>query len=199
MEEYLSTGAVARICQVSAMTIAKWIDDGILRGHTTPGGHRRVAASDLVPFLKRHGMRVPSQLLQTDAVRILGVCASEKYLQELKRAFEAEPREIEFRGVTRGIDGLVIFGEWRPQVVVLDLSLVDVDGLQMCRSLAALEGDYAVRVVALSSDGNHKAQAAASAGAWMFVTPEDLLSDTYGIVSQLQNGQDAFGSLGNQK
>ena len=44
------------------MTIAKWIDQGVLPGHTTPGGHRRVKSSDLVRFLNKHGMPVPTGL-----------------------------------------------------------------------------------------------------------------------------------------
>ena len=47
---------MARVCQVTPATVAHWIDQGHLKGHRTPTGHRRVESTDLVAFLKGHGM-----------------------------------------------------------------------------------------------------------------------------------------------
>lgn len=57
MEEVFTTGKVATLCRVSSRTAAKWIDSGLLKGWRVPGGKdRRVARSELVAFLARHGM-----------------------------------------------------------------------------------------------------------------------------------------------
>ncbi len=44
----LTTHDIARMLQVDASTITKWIDKNLLLAYRTPGGHRRVRTSDLV-------------------------------------------------------------------------------------------------------------------------------------------------------
>ena len=52
-----TTGQVARICDVTPQTAAKWIDSGELKGYRIPGGNdRRVSRASLITFLKKHGM-----------------------------------------------------------------------------------------------------------------------------------------------
>ena len=62
MNRYWGTQRVARACQVSPATVANWIDQGLLKGHKTPTGRRRVEAEDLVEFLRAHQMAVPVEL-----------------------------------------------------------------------------------------------------------------------------------------
>src|SRR3989441_4837839 len=61
-KRYWGTQRVARVCQVSPATVANWIDQGLLKGHKTPTGRRRVEAVDLTAFLRSHDMSVPAEL-----------------------------------------------------------------------------------------------------------------------------------------
>src|SRR5881409_1617809 len=61
-KRYWGTQRVARVCQVSPATVANWIDQGLLKGHKTPTGRRRVGADDLAAFLRAHDMAVPAEL-----------------------------------------------------------------------------------------------------------------------------------------
>src|SRR2546428_336908 len=56
-KRYWGTQRVARVCQVSPATVANWIDQGLLKGHKTPTGRRRVESDDLAAFLRAHEMR----------------------------------------------------------------------------------------------------------------------------------------------
>src|SRR2546422_10963719 len=67
-KRYWGTQRVARVCQVSPATVANWIDQGLLKGHKTPTGRRRVESDDLAAFLRAHGMGVPPDL-ERSAVR----------------------------------------------------------------------------------------------------------------------------------
>lgn len=181
------------------MTIAKWIDEGSLPGHTTPGGHRRVAASDLVRFLERIGMHVPASLCQNSRIRVLVVHSDAEDLGRLAEAFLAAPDRYEFRGTTRGVDALLLVGEWRPRIVMFDLSLQDVDGVQICRRFAELAGDHDIEIIALtpqtagSTDG-----AALEAGAAMCIPrdapPARVLELLDGMLAREQEGKNAFTS-----
>ena len=59
---YWGTQRVARACQVTPATVASWIDQGMLKGHKTPTGRRRVEAEDLAAFLREHDMSLPREL-----------------------------------------------------------------------------------------------------------------------------------------
>lgn len=155
------------------MTIAKWIDEGSLPGHTTPGGHRRVAASDLVRFLEQIGMHVPLSLRNNSRIRVLVVISEPEDLARLAEAFLAASDRYEFRGTTHGVDALVMVGEWRPRIILFDLSLQDVDGVQICRRFSELAGDHDIEIIALTPqvDGSTE-RAALQAGAAMCI-PRD--------------------------
>lgn len=63
----LTTGECAKFCCVSSKTVQKWLDTGLLRGFCIPGSlHRRVPQNTLVKFLKKHGMPIPDELMESD-------------------------------------------------------------------------------------------------------------------------------------
>lgn len=53
-----TTHDVARMLQVDASTVAKWIDKKMLVAFRTPGGHRRVRATDFRTFCATHNMPI---------------------------------------------------------------------------------------------------------------------------------------------
>jgi excisionase family DNA binding protein len=58
MEKPLTTGEIARICQVSQATVLNWIRDRGLVAFTTAGGHYRVLPADLQEFAARYRMPI---------------------------------------------------------------------------------------------------------------------------------------------
>lgn len=59
----LTTGDVARICNVSRKTVTKWFDSGILSGYRLPGSKdRRILVDELYRFMRKSNMPVPLYL-----------------------------------------------------------------------------------------------------------------------------------------
>ncbi len=138
---FLGTQRVARLCQVTPATVAHWIDQGHLKGHRTPTGHRRVAVEDLVEFLRDHGMPVPPEfeniepVVMRDAVVVVEDDAN--YRKMLLRAIESSGLPVDLTAAPTGMDGLLEIGRVQPAVVLLDFSLPDLDAAQVVERLLA--------------------------------------------------------------
>lgn len=61
----LTTGNVARICNVALSTVIRWFDKGLLKGFRVPGSkHRRILPEELIKFLKEHNMPYDKAVLE---------------------------------------------------------------------------------------------------------------------------------------
>ncbi len=135
-QRYWGTQRVARVCQVSPATVASWIDQGLLKGHRTPTGRRRVVVADLVQFLKTHRMAVPPEIQGGDESDVVVVVEDDPgYLQALVLTIDKAELGVEVVEATTGVDGLLEIGRVQPAVIVLDYSLPDLNAAQVIRRL----------------------------------------------------------------
>ena len=131
---------MARVCQVTPATVAHWIDQGHLRGHRTPTGHRRVVAEDLIAFLEQHDMAVPEELAGARKRGVDAIVVVEddpSYRRALVRSLEAAELGARITAAPNGVDGLLEIGAVKPRVVVLDYGLPDLNALQVVERLLA--------------------------------------------------------------
>lgn len=138
--KFLGTLRIARLCQVTPATVAHWIDQGYLKGHRTPTGHRRVEMDDLVVFLREHGMPVPPDL-ESDVpeVReaIVIVEDDKSYGKLLLRAIQMSELKADVTLAQTGMDGLLEIGRVHPSVIVLDYTLPDLNAPEVVERLMA--------------------------------------------------------------
>jgi CheY-like chemotaxis protein len=127
---------VARVCQVSPATVANWIDQGLLKGHKTPTGRRRVDADDLTAFLRTHEMAVPSELdTGSGPAMVVVVDDDPGYLKALVLTIERSDLDVEVVEAATGVDGLLEIGRVQPALIVLDYSLPDLNAPDVIRRL----------------------------------------------------------------
>src|SRR6195952_5832393 len=95
MKDVLTTGEVAKICNVAPRTVSKWFDSGTLTGYRIPGSKdRRIPLSQLIRFMKHHGM--PLNGLMTGATRVLIVDNEQDVVEVLEKILEDEAKfEVE--------------------------------------------------------------------------------------------------------
>jgi len=137
---FLGTLRIARLCQVTPATVAHWIDQGYLKGHRTPTGHRRVDTEDLVVFLREHGMPVPPDLdSESPEPReaIVLVEDEKSYGKLLLRAIQTADLKADVTLAATGMDGLLEIGRVHPAVIVLDYSLPDLNAPEVVERLLA--------------------------------------------------------------
>lgn len=136
IKRYWGTQRVARACQVSPATVAHWIDQGLLSGHKTPTGRRRVEVHELVDFLRAHDMAVPANLYEAmDRVVMVLVDDDVAYLEAMTRLIEQADLGVDVVKVTNGVDALIAIGRVRPALIALDFRLPDLNALQVIERL----------------------------------------------------------------
>ncbi len=145
-----STFAIAEMLHVDPGSVANWIDQGLLKAHRTPGGHRRVVAENLVEFLREHKMPIPPEL-STTPVRILVVDDEEAVAKLIARAIRSQYPDYEVIEANDGFRAGTTIATVRPDVVILDLRMPGMDGYEVCRMIKAQEATRHAEVIAITA------------------------------------------------
>ncbi|MBI3182704.1 MAG: response regulator [Myxococcales bacterium] len=152
MDRLYTTHDISRLLQVDPSTVSKWIDRGIMLAFRTPGGHRRVRQSDLRTFLVAHQMPVPDEL-GSGVVRLVVVDDEKPALEAIKRAFRPFANEVELVTTTSAIEAILLVSELRPHGLLIDLTMPELDGLEVVRRVKARKQLEGVRVLTMA--GRH--------------------------------------------
>lgn len=146
-DSLLTSHQAGSLIQVNPSSINKWVKEGRIPAFRTPGGHRRIRAGDLVAFLTAHNMPVPRTLSPASRVRLLVVDDDAKQLASLERVLKPYANRIDVALCDNGIEALVKVGSFRPQMVVLDVYMPQLDGLEVCRRLKANPDTQGIDIV----------------------------------------------------
>ena len=153
--EWLTLGQAARFLGVAQSTIRKWSDQGRVPAFYTPGGHRRYRRSDLERFLERSG---PGGAARAGPLILL--VDDDAKVRELVRV------NLEFEGYTvreagSADEGMTAIEDARPDLILLDVMMPQVDGWEMLRRVQERHGVGAIPVVMFSGKVDERSQAEA--------------------------------------
>jgi two-component system KDP operon response regulator KdpE len=102
----------------------------------------------------------------TDQARILVVDDEPQLTRVLRTGLKS--RGYDVRAAADGLAGFEAFNDWHPDLVITDLAMPHVDGLELCRRLRAIS---TVPIIVLSAKGEEKTKVEAlDLGADDFVT-----------------------------
>ena len=147
----LSVGQVADVCRVSKKSVLNWIYEGALKAFTTYGGHYRVWPSDLRRFVSETGMDIQFDFVDDRRSKILIIDDDREYSALLKVGIAQELPNADVLTTDDGYEGLLLIGEVKPQLVVLDLKMPKVDGFQVLELLKSRKQENALKVLVVSS------------------------------------------------
>jgi excisionase family DNA binding protein len=176
-DNVLTSHQVGELLQVNPSSINKWVNDGLIHAFRTPGGHRRIRVGDLLAFLDKHQMPVPTSLSAAMKQRLLIVDDNTKYVAALKRRLKPYAERLDLEVATNGIDALVQVGAFKPHLLVLDVFMPgEIDGLEVCRRLKASPDTRHIAVLVTTGELTPELEAAArKAGAQrVLAKPIDL-------------------------
>ncbi|MFN4260020.1 MAG: response regulator [Gemmataceae bacterium] len=148
MKTVFTTGEAAKICKVSQQTIIRCFDNGQLKGFRVPGSRfRRIPREALYRFMKDNG--IPTDALESGKRKVLLVDDDAELVELMFKVLDEDGR-FEVRMASNGFDAGMMVKEYRPDLIVLDVMLPDINGREVChrvRSDVTLED---VRILCIS-------------------------------------------------
>ncbi|OGR61233.1 MAG: hypothetical protein A2X36_13135 [Elusimicrobia bacterium GWA2_69_24] len=149
-ERVFTTFEAAKLCGAFHTTVINWVNKGKLKARCTPGGHRRIHLSDLRAFMEQFEMPIPADLMQR-AKRILVVEDDPPVQRMLLRTLTSLPG-VSVRACVGGLEALMAIGKEAPDLMILDIRIPQVNGLEVCRVLKSSEQTKPIKIVAVTGE-----------------------------------------------
>lgn len=143
-KDIYSTGELAALAHVTKRTIITAIEKGDLRASRTPGGHNRILRDDALDFLRRYN------LLPASTGKTVLIVDDESVVRDLiAQVLQGEGHRI--LHAENGYQAGKLAERERPDLIVLDIMLPDIDGREVCRHIREEEFGKECRIVAVTS------------------------------------------------
>jgi excisionase family DNA binding protein len=148
----LTTGDVAKICNVAPRTVSKWFDNGQLKGYRIPGSKdRRIPLSELVRFMKVHNM--PTTALPVGRIRVLIADSNEKTSLALAEILESKA-DYEVQTVQSNFATGAFIQKFIPHVLLVSLLADGIDALNICKGIRSNEDLRTIKIIAIANQLN---------------------------------------------
>jgi CheY-like chemotaxis protein len=133
---------------VTPATVRLWANKGLLCSTTTPGGHRRFERSQVEEFANRFGLGGED----SSDVRVLVVDDERRVADYIARQLRDRAPGMAVRVAYGGLDAGFEINDFRPNVIIVDLMMPEVDGVKVCE--LAKRNEPSARVIAITGFTN---------------------------------------------
>ncbi len=143
-----TTGEAAKICKVSQQTIIRCFDNGSLKGFRVPGSRfRRIPRDHLYSFMKENG--IPTEALESGKRKLLIVDDDVDLVELMVDSFTRDGR-FDIKTANNGFDAGMQVREFRPDLVILDVMLPDINGKEVCQRVRSDETMKSLKIICIS-------------------------------------------------
>src|SRR5215469_3209948 len=166
-----TTHEVSRLLHVNPRSVINWIEQSLLPSYRTPGGHRRIRRDDLLAFLRKHQIPTPESLVEGNFSVL--IVDDEQEIVDIMTVFLQRQGGYEITSAADGISAMIEVGRTKPDLLILDIMIPGVDGIEVCRRIKADSNNRTV-IIAVSGNTEHEKRILQS-GADVFMSkPIDL-------------------------
>lgn len=157
---YYTTIEASKLLGVSVRTVQLWVESGDLEAWKTAGGHRRIVASSVEDYIQRQGAKTGAQGAKGSAVkssaskRLLIVEDNPTVAKFYEAAINSWKQSIDVVVTQDGFEGLLEIGQSPPDLLISDIYMPGMDGLQMIRSLYKSEQLSGEKIIVISGLSN---------------------------------------------
>lgn len=152
--KYITTGNAARLCGVGINTIKRWIQKGELQCVKTPGGHWRIAEDEFQRFLQQ---LQSNEIISTKPIyKVLLIEDDQSMCALIEAAFDLAHFENQFESVHDGYAGLMKIGAMQPDLIILDIMLPEINGLELIHRIRTFGGCQSIRIMVITGAGDRR-------------------------------------------
>ncbi len=149
-----STAHLARRLGVSVPTVQRWVDLGHLKAWKTVGGHRRIDAESAEAFIRAQMLQRGGDAAADEAVTPFSVLVVDDNPDD--RDLLCALVEMAMPGArvvvaANGFDALIEVGKAMPDLIVTDITMPHMDGVEMIRHLSTQGDARPPAIVAVSA------------------------------------------------
>ncbi|MHC4844184.1 MAG: helix-turn-helix domain-containing protein [Planctomycetota bacterium] len=145
----LTTGEVAKICNVAPRTVSKWFDKGQLKGYRIPGSKdRRIPLNELVRFMKVHNMPITG--LPVGKIRILIVDGNNGSAENLSEILKSKG-DYEIQSVSNNFESGLVAQKFMPHVMLINLLSENISANQICSTIRSDEDLQTIKMIAVAN------------------------------------------------
>ena len=151
-EKNLSSGDIARYCHTGVTQVNRWIKNGDLKAFKNPGGHYRITKKDFKKFLELHNMPVVKEFFERINKKVLIADDSENVVYAIKEILESRYDSIEIKTAYDGYTALLTAGDFKPDLIILDIRMPEINGLEICHRIRENENIYPnIKILAITA------------------------------------------------
>lgn len=148
---YYTTHQVAKFLSVSIPTVVNWINLGLLSAHRTPGGHRRISRSDIISFARNYDYPLSAFLVDSVGDRRVLIVDDEEDFSEIVQDFLSIKGGFEVKTAKSGFEAGLIVARFRPDLIILDIRMPDMDGFAVANMLRSDPETRSVPIIACTA------------------------------------------------
>lgn len=179
LKAFCTTQEAADVLGVSLRTVQLWAEAGLLEAWKTTGGHRRISRSSLERLLATTppsaGIEVASAADRPICILVVEDDPAVLRVYELQMVhWPMKPLVVTARN---GFEGLVRVGLMKPDMLVSDLRMPEMDGFQMLRQLREMSELADITIVVVTGISADEVDARGGIPAGIPVLPKPIPFD----------------------
>ncbi|MBF0274017.1 MAG: response regulator [Nitrospinae bacterium] len=153
----LTTNKLARILNVSQSLVLKWLKEDKLKSIPLPSKRYKIPIPFVHDFLKEYKMPIPSELQKlideesSNKVKIVLIDDDQGIVDLIESAFKYSPNTemFELFPYKSGIEALIEIDKIKPDLVLLDLEMPEIDGFEVCSKLNSKYPELKIVIVSV--------------------------------------------------
>jgi two-component system response regulator MprA len=160
------------------MQVNRWIRNGDLDSFRNPGGHYRVPKKAFRSFLERNSMPVIEDFFREQKGKRILIADDDRDLVEaIRMILKKQLVESRIEVAHDGYDALIKAGDFKPDLLILDIRMPKIDGLEICRRVrenGALVSTMKILAITGHSDAYDRETVLASGADDYLLKPFDM-------------------------
>ncbi len=150
-DDYCGTTYAAKLLGLSVATVQSLVEKGEIEAWKTLGGHRRLSLRAINAYLQKNSPQLaPADADPRSRLSVLVVEDDEATCELYRAQFEEWDMAVDCSFMPSALEALMDIASMRPDLLITDLNMPGVDGMEMLRALKRNQQLLAMQILVIS-------------------------------------------------